>query len=211
LAIFKLANQILSHINNKSSVCGIVCDLTKAFDTVNHDILISKLEYYGIIGKTSKLIKSYSSNRYQRVTIKTSHASNCISAWELVQHGVSQGSILGPLLFLFYINDLPHLVKDIALPILFADDTSFIIPNSNSMNIYQDLKLVLEITQKWFKSNVMLLNYDKTTFMQFSSNISYRSTVNTQSIDCKINLTNSIKFVGIIIEFSLTWKNILII
>ena len=99
-----------------------------------------------------------------------------------------QGSIFGPVLFLFYINDLPQLVKDIALPILFADDTSFIIANSNSMNMNQDLKLVLEITQKWFKSNIMLLYYDKTTFMQFSSNISYRSTVNTQSIDCKINL-----------------------
>jgi len=70
LAIFKLTNQILSHINNKSSVCGIFCDLTKAFDTVNHDIFISKLEYYGIIGRTSKLMKSYLSNQYQRITIK---------------------------------------------------------------------------------------------------------------------------------------------
>ena len=98
-----------------------------------------------------------------------------------------QGSILGPLLFLFYVNDLPQLVKDIALSILFADDTSFIIANSNSMIMNQDLKLVLEITQKWFKSNIMLLNFEKTNFMQFSSNISYQTTVNTQSIDCKIN------------------------
>ena len=58
LAIFKLTNQILSHINNKSSVCGIFCDLTKAFDTVNHEILIPTLEYYGIIGRTGELIKS---------------------------------------------------------------------------------------------------------------------------------------------------------
>jgi hypothetical protein len=82
------------------------------------------------------------------------------------------GCPFGPLLFLFYINDLPQLVKDIALPILFADYTSFIVANSNSMSMNQDLKLVLEITQKWFKSNIMLLNYDKTTFIQFSSKIS---------------------------------------
>jgi len=204
LAIFKLTNQILSHMNNKSLVCGIFCDLTKAFDTVNREILISKLEYCGVIGRTNKLIKSYLSNRYQRVTIKTSQASNYTSAWELVKHGVPQGSILGPLPFLFYINDLPQLVKDIALLVLFADDMNFLIANSNLMNMNQDLKLVLGITQEWFKSNIMLLNYDKTTFMQFSANIGHRSTASTQTIDQKINFTNSIKFLGIIIESSLT-------
>jgi len=212
LAIFKLINQILSHINNKSSVCGIFCDLTKAFDTVNRDILIYKPEYYGIIGRTNKLIKSYLSDRNQRVTIKTSRVSNCTSAWELVKHGVPQGSIVGPLLLLFYINDLPRLVKYIALPVLFADDTSFLITHSKSMNMNQDLKLVLEIPQNWFKSNIMLLNYDKTAFMQFSSNNNYRSTVKTQSIDCKINCTNSIKifryYNRILINME---KNILII
>ena len=120
-------------------------------------------------------------------------------------HGNPAHDILGPLL-LFYINDLPQSVKDIALPILFADDTSFIISHSNPMNMSQNVKLVLEITQKWFKSNIMLLNDDKTTSMQFSSNINYQSLVNTQSVDYKINLTNSTKFLGIILQFSLMWK-----
>ena len=209
MAIFKLTNQILSYINNKSSFCSIFCDLTKAFDTVNRDILISKLEHYGTISRTNKLIKSYLSNWYQRVIIKSSHALNYPSAWELVKHGAPLGSILGPLLFLFYINDLPQLVKDIAVPVLFADDTSFLIANSNSGNKNQELKLVLDITQKWFKSNILLLNYDKTTFMQFSSNISCKSPVNPQSIDSKINFTNSTKFLGIIIDFlSAIWRTV---
>ena len=173
---------------------------------MNHDILISKLEHYGIVGRTNKLIKSYLSNRYQRVTIKTSHALNYTSAWELVKHGVPQGSVLGLLLFLFYINDLPQLVKDIALPVLFADNTSFLIANSDSGNKNKELKLVLDTTQKWFKSNMLLLNCDKTTFMQFSSNTSCKSPVNPQSIGCKINFTNSTKFLGIMIESSLTWR-----
>jgi len=97
-----------------------------------------------------------------------------------VKHGVSQGLILGPLLFLFYINDLPQLVRGIASPILFADDTSFIVSNFNQRTMDKDIDLVLEIAQKWFESNVMLLNYNKTSFMQFSSNIYDQSPDNIQ-------------------------------
>ena len=99
-------------------VGGIFCDLEKAFDSINHDILISKLNFYGAKGKTMSWFKSYLKNRYQRVTLTNkSNCQNYHSTWQELTHGVPQGSILGPLLLLIYSNDLPKSVNGIATPI----------------------------------------------------------------------------------------------
>jgi len=147
-------------------------------------------------------IQSYLSNRYKRVMIKTLYGLNCNSDWKIVKHGVPQGSILGPLLFLFYINYLPQLVRGIASSILFPDDTNFIVSNFNQRTMNKDIDLVLEIAQKWFESNVMFLNFNKTSFMQFSSNIYDQPPDNIQVDNHRISLRNSVKFLGITIESS---------
>jgi hypothetical protein len=108
--------------------------LKKAFDCVNHDLLTKKLKFYGITGNAYALIKSYLSDRYQRVRI-----DDKFSEWGKVTHGVPQGSILGPMLFILYINDFPKVVNYNSEPVLFVDDTSIIVSDPNLLNFKNNL------------------------------------------------------------------------
>jgi hypothetical protein len=119
-------------------VRGLLCDLTKAFDCVNHETLLAKLEFYGINGVVGKLIKSYLTDIYQR-TLITDNTSGGVSEWQNVQ----QGSILGPLLFLVYTNNFPCIINKLSKQILYTDDTSICF-KSKSKDIVIALKEILE-------------------------------------------------------------------
>jgi hypothetical protein len=144
-----------------NTVCGAIsvtnlpyiCDLTKAFDCVNHDILLSKLAKYGIGGKIKTCLMSYLENRRQRVELYNNGNRKCCSNWWTVKYVVPQGLILGPLLFPLYINDLPSALSTGIKLLLYADDTSILVSGINTDEIQERSKLMLNSLSQWFKSN----------------------------------------------------------
>jgi len=150
-ATYQLTNKISYALNNKALIGGIFCDLENAFDCVNHEILLLKLKTYGITDNHYKLYKSYLNNRYQRTLVYDQTGNTITSTWAKVIHGVPQGSILGPLLFLLFINDLPMFMREKSIPILFADDTSILISHSNLFDFKNEIKTLFITLNEWFK------------------------------------------------------------
>jgi hypothetical protein len=156
-------------MNNKLMVGGIFCDIQKAFDCVSHKILLDKLIFYGIEGKFKTLIESYLMDRYQRVVIGNRSDCRSSSEWELIKCGVPQGSILGPLFFLLFINDLPASINKNNKMVLFADDMSIIVTDTNRLDFGTNLNQTLNDIVSWFNANLLTLNFNKSQYVEFRS------------------------------------------
>jgi len=178
----------------------------RRFTSVNHNILLEKLKYYGITGTAYKLMQSYLDNRYQRTKIKDKYLNTSVSSWELIKHGVPQGSVLGPLMFLIYINDLPITINKIATSVIFADDTSIIITNSNKTDFENALNQTIIEMGNWFRSNLLTLNYDKTHFLQFLTTNRKEMQQQIVTPNSLITNINSTRFLGLKIDSTLTWR-----
>ena len=198
-AILDIYEKIINNLENRQTTCAIFLDLAKAFDTVSHDILLQKLEAYGIRGNCLKLFESYLKNRYQFVKIE-----NAKSIISLIEFGVPQGSILGPLLFLLYINDLPKATN--LLTKLYADDTFLCAQNDNMKLLESEINLELEKVYNWMCSNRLTLNISKSKSMIITKKRSI------EPISIKINNTeleqcSSYKYLGVLFDIDLSWKN----
>ena len=162
-AFISLTESIKNTLENKNFGCGIFLDLQKAVDTVNHQILLNKLQHYGIRGTALQWFKSYLSSRSQYVSVN-GHNSSHLS----VTCGVPQGSVLGPLLFLLCINDLPNSSSKLSF-YLFADDTNIYFESSSVKQLQKVVNKELKHVKKWLDANKLALNMNKTNFIIFHS------------------------------------------
>jgi len=197
-ALINITENIRDALDEGKYACAVFVDFQKAFDTVNHSILIKKLEYFGINGKVKDWLKSYLSNRKQFVSILgyDSHP-------QLMEHGVPQGSVLGPLLFLLYINDLHRSIKN-SLTFHFADDTNLLNIHKSIHKIKCHLNKDLKALHKWLLANKISLNAAKTELIFFRKPSQKRPLIKIKVNGARIVPVTSLKYLGIQLDEFLT-------
>ena len=204
-AVTELIGEICKGLETKKHTMAVFIDLSKAFDTISHDLLLKKMSLYGIRGKALDWYTSYLENRVMRA--KCSISTNSQTVFSERHHlniGTPQGSCLGPLLFLIFCNDL-YLNLDLCGGILFADDTTIYKTHEHKEYLKWCIIHDLTILIDWFKANHLSMNANKTVGMHFSAD--KKSTIDALQIDdIKINFVESTKFLGVWLDNKLTWK-----
>ena len=178
-ALIQLYDKISNALDNKRVTLGLFIDLSKAFDTVNHEILLDKLEHYGVRGVALQWFESYFSCRKQFVQYNGYNSSSL----DIICR-VPQGSVLGPLLFLVYINDLCNVSKVLEM-ILFADDTNIFYSHTDASYLMEVVNFAMENITCWFYTNKLSINVKKSNFIIF------RPRKNRQTLDLAFNISNN--------------------
>ena len=199
--MFDLFDEIYKS-KSKSQKPGIIfLDIKKAFDTVNHDILLKKLIYYGIGGVVLSWFKNFLSDRYQCTRI-----GHKLSTFLGVLSGVPQGSILGPILFSIYINDVNY-ACNLSIPYLFADDGALFFEDS-CRSSYINMKIELLTIIKWLSANKLSFNADKTEFMIFdASDDIEKIVVEVNGVEFTIKECKTTKYLGLMVDNKLNFKS----
>ena len=200
-AIHEFVDNTVNAFDNKLLTLSVFLDLSKAFDTIDHNILLKKLDWYGIRGKALDWFRSYLTDRTQYVKY-----NNATSSIKTLPCGVPQGSVLGPLLFIIYTNDLPNCLK-VTKAILFADDTTIFLSSQNKQFIYESVNKDLYSLNEWFQTNKLSLNVSKTNYVLFNNTRvdnadNFNLTIANESIERK----NEVKFLGLYLDSKLDWN-----
>ena len=199
-AFSSLIETIKNYLDSGNFVCGIFIDLQKAFDTVDHKILLNKLWSYGIRGNANAWLKSFLINRKQFVSI-----NGFTSESKLIECGVPQGSTLGPLLFLIYLNDMNKIFQNLIVH-HFADDTNLIFASKKLKTIENIVNFELKLLVEWLKRNKLSLNESKTEVIIF-----HHQNKNIENISIKLNkiklkIVKNVKYLGVNIDETLSWN-----
>ena len=199
-AILELIHNINQAIDTGEFTLAVFIDLSKAFDVIDHSILLRKLDYYGIRGLPLKWFCSYLESR-KHLTVINNIKSEC----KTVRCGVPQGSILGPLLFLIYINDITFCTQSINF-ILFADDTSIFTSGKDLLSLYQLVNKQLDNISIWMQANRLILNTEKTNYMIFGTRQTNNVNLKLQYRNREIMQVQYIKFLGVYLDDKLSWN-----
>ena len=198
MALCNVYEDLIKNIECKKITCSVFLDISKAFDSVDHEILLKKLQFYGVRGLPLELLRSYLDNRYQCTMVDGE-----ISDFLHISCEVPQGSVVAPFLFSIFTNDLPN--STIMETTLFADDACFNYGHKNLAILEKTVNMELDKISKWYFNNKLSLNADKSNFLLIHRQkqpINMILTLNNIRLEQK----NHVKYLGITIDDRLTWK-----